>query len=800
MAGIVSLAEAISEITNACSETAHRHFVFVVGAGISSPSIPLAAQITDDCRTIARLKQPTLAEPLESTASNQYSYWFHKAYPHAEQRREYLQELIYKHPLSPAAFRFAHILLQAKEKSVAKIVVTPNFDDFIPRSLTLLGETKFVVCDHPQTVDRIEPEEEDPIKIIHVHGSYKFYDLANTTGEIGVRAERPTNTTTSMANLLDRIFTNRSPIVIGYSGWESDVIMGALQRRLYDGENARPKTLGYNAYFFCYHRDGRVNLPSWLTSHPQVFFIEPRLDDNGPNRQSAPAPSGGGETIALHSPEIETPMATTGRLHEGAILEPVLPAEEILDRIITTLGIESPKLLSEPLGFFADQLEAAAPKVTEDDLYSLHSVIARIRKADALFKQQLAGADQFDTIETQLEIIRDALRQAKYPRALYLAANIDLRGLRYAQKFDLFRLISLATGLEKEPTAVIKGATLALTIADDLLHQKEGALTVEVAGMSADLFFAESNAQHKLGQWDDVLLTCNRALELLGDDPKEHIRHPLLSILTVQAHAFLMLDRPVDVLPVFDRIVDQFGGFNESPFRERVALMLVLKGRILLNLGNDEVALSAYDEVIRRFSAAPDLPLREKVAEALFMKGATLRKLGRIDEGIAAYDELLSHFAGASEPALREWCAKGLFSKGGALADMERREDALAAYDELVSLFVDAPEPAIREWVAKALISKVVPLSELGRDDDAVSQIDDVIYRFRDATDPGIREPVAVALFGKGEALAKLGRREEARTAFTEAINLSREIGKSQDAQIIQLAEEGLLKLEKADM
>ena len=50
-----------------------------------------------------------------------------------------------------------------------------------------------------------------------------------------------------MAQLLDTVFWNRSPLVLGYSGWDGDVFMSALMRRLTSG-------LPTNLYWFCYDR------------------------------------------------------------------------------------------------------------------------------------------------------------------------------------------------------------------------------------------------------------------------------------------------------------------------------------------------------------------------------------------------------------------------------------------------------------------------------------------------------------------------------------------------------------------
>src|SRR5262249_42755810 len=143
-----------------------------------------------------------------------YSTWFGRAYPGARQRQQYLRSLIEKKPLSLASLRLAHLL---SARRLTNVVVTTNFDDFISRALRLFGEEPSV-CDHPRTIGRIDPDLYD-VQIVHVHGSYLFYDLANLRGEVTTRARLEKETRFTMMGLLDSLLWARSPLVIGYSGW-----------------------------------------------------------------------------------------------------------------------------------------------------------------------------------------------------------------------------------------------------------------------------------------------------------------------------------------------------------------------------------------------------------------------------------------------------------------------------------------------------------------------------------------------------------------------------------------------------
>src|SRR5262249_47283646 len=176
---------------------------------------------------------------------------------------------------------------------------------------------------------RIDPEHSD-IQIVHVHGSYWFYDCCNLRGEIEARAQAPAAQPMTMLSLLEDLLGRRSPLVIGYSGWEGDVIMTALQRRL-----SRP--LPYNVYWFCFKRSDIAALPPWLVQHRQVHMVSPpeelriTTDDSRPSAQQA---------------KQGTDVADGSEIHR-------LSAERVVERLIQELNLQAPELARNPLSFFA---------------------------------------------------------------------------------------------------------------------------------------------------------------------------------------------------------------------------------------------------------------------------------------------------------------------------------------------------------------------------------------------------------------------------------------------------------------
>jgi hypothetical protein len=369
----IDLETAVGEIKQACYESRSSGeerwpFFFLVGAGLSHPPIPLASEIQRRCQEIAkeyrRTDEPKGKEPIDV-----YSHWFSSAFPHRIRRQTYLRKLIEGKTISHANFRLAHLLL---DKTIANLVVTSNFDDFLSQALLLFGK-KHIVCDHPRTVERIDPERED-VQIIHVHGTYWFYDCCNLHGEIEERAVSSGETTLTMASLLDHILSRRSPLVIGYSGWEGDVIMKALKRRLQSG-------LPYNAYWFCYRRSAVDSLPVWLKSKEDVVFVTPPLAEASRKEGARQAEEDSGR----ETQERIASQAEARGVSEKKGDEPTLTAEKVLDRLIQQLKPTAPMLTEDPLGFFAEQLrdsllqdEGAKPG---GDIYSIGSVIDRIEQA-----------------------------------------------------------------------------------------------------------------------------------------------------------------------------------------------------------------------------------------------------------------------------------------------------------------------------------------------------------------------------------------------------------------------------------
>jgi tetratricopeptide (TPR) repeat protein len=714
---------AAKEIKQACLRAKERSepppFSLVVGAGLSHPPVLLASQIVEHCRQEAS-RWGTADDTIQTAPVDVYSYWFGKAYPQAFDRQTYLREMMEKAHISRANFRLAHLLL---EGTISQIVVTPNFDDLLSRALTLFGRHP-VVCDHPQTVERISVEARD-VQIVHVHGTYWFYDCANLKEEFDRVAHSAQQEAFTMSSLLDDIFRSRVPLVIGYSGWEGDVIMGALKRRI-------AKPLPRNIYWFCYRAEELAAMPDWLTNHPNFVAVVPDQSEGSDIDSSD--------------------RATT------------LDATRVLDTLIQELGLAAPELTRDPLGFFAQQLRQSLwtdEAVGSDDVYAIRALIERVERAREL---EIAPAIE----QPDLEAMREALRRSDHRQAIRRARLIDLGSL--------------------EPTVLREIATSTLTAAESLLDDSDDellgySLAVEAsdlagqAGHDGPLGLTVSQALLYRGltlgtlkRSTDAIAAYDEVVRRFGDASDPPLREQVAKALINKGVTLSTLNRSDDAVASYDEVVRRFGDASDPPLRERVAKALVNKGITLgkLNRGEDEV--TAYDEVLRRFGDASDPPLREPVARALVNKGMRLGTLKRSEDALAADDEVVHRFGDAADPPLRQAVARALINKGVTLGTLNRGEDAVASYDEVVRRFGDASDPPLRERVAKALVNKGIALGKLNGGEDEVAAYDEVLRRFGDASDPPLREQVATALVNKGAALGTLNRSEDEVATYDEVL------------------------------
>lgn len=217
------------------------------------PEIPAAYEIIDECKDkskkfdeISYIQFENEIKSCETNPMRCYSKWIEFAYPNRIDRSNLFKRLNATAKISSANLLLAQILDSGK---FANTVFTTNFDDSLKRALNLIGTKEFVSAENSMD-NLIINNHTKEIQIVHVHGTYRFYDCANLENEITEVAGQ--SGTVSSAHLLDTFLIDQAPIIVGYSGWENDVIMKRIKERI-----SYPTPLQY--IWVCYNQKAMTN-------------------------------------------------------------------------------------------------------------------------------------------------------------------------------------------------------------------------------------------------------------------------------------------------------------------------------------------------------------------------------------------------------------------------------------------------------------------------------------------------------------------------------------------------------------
>jgi tetratricopeptide (TPR) repeat protein len=269
---------------------------------------------------------------------------------------------------------------------------------------------------------------------------------------------------------------------------------------------------------------------------------------------------------------------------------------------------------------------------------------------------------------------------------------------------------------------------------------------------SAAAFNNRSNALLALGQPEQALASCDRAIALRSD---------YAAAFNNRGNALLAMRRPEQALASCDRAIalqpDYAAAFNN-------------RGNALLARGQPDAALASYDRAIA---------LDPANAQSACNRSNALLALERYDQALASCDQAI---------ALKLDYEKAWFNRGVALQALGRYEQAFACYDRTVTLAPDhalahnrrgntlallgrldeavvslGRAIALKPDLADAFYDRGTALLELKRLDEAVADFDRAI---------ALRPDHAPACYNRGNALLALGRLEQALASFDWALAL----------------------------
>ena len=771
MSQALDLQTAVDHIVQACREPGletRSPFFLIVGSGISHPSVPLARQILDACRErardLGRTQQPPPGKPID-----EYSHWFQLAFPQPAQRQRYLRSLIEGTPISPANLRLAHLLLC---RALTSLVVTPNFDDLLSRALTLFGQSH-IVCDHPSTTERINTEGDD-IQVVHVHGSYWFYDCCNLRGEIEQRSSPSVASKQTMAALLDRILIHRSPLVLGYSGWEGDVIMTALKRRL-------ETSLPYNIYWFCHARDNVDNLPPYLTENSQVVFVlpPPALTRALSKETGATSPLPAEDLLSLPPKDAHLPEDSSAK-------DPVLAAQSVLDALLRGFGCDEPKLASDPLKFFADQLRRSiAPdsiESQEPDVYFLKSIVERVERANSV--EAVVSRE----VQSHLEDVRAAIRRSEYNQAFAGASAVSFPECTPTEQRELLSAFwAIAVGLDDDSDTELAAYDCIIGLADIIAPTLADPVPVQIDIARALMARSVLLGHRQLSEQE--IATYDEVIGRYTDSSDDRLQALYSDAVTFRAVTLGELGRTDEELVIYDQLVDRIGNSRNPRLIYSAARAVLYKADTLRNLEEYREAIRTYERVPSPSPSGPS-SIAHLSARAILGKALAMYSLGEFQDALATYDELITQFGESAEPSVVASVAAGYVGKAFALNELHRLQDLIEVTSQAVERFGGSSDAYIRAQADWALALKAQALKRSGREHEALSTLDDIVARLAGTEESHSQNLLGSTLLSKARTLKDLNREDEGIAVLD---GLIQDFGQSREPSVASIVAEGML-------
>jgi CHAT domain-containing protein len=631
-------------------------------------------------------------------------------------RRDYFQTLIRDKSIPAANFRLAHLLLGERDrKPLASLVITTNFDDFLTRALQLFGK-EHVVCDSPSTTQRLVLSNADRLQVVHVHGTYYFYEIKNLSGEVEEAAAASEETTATMGSLLEAVLRDQSPIVVGYGGWDGDVFMKSLQKRLKGG------TLPQPLYWCCYRRNEWQTLPKWLRTHSSVRFVEPEESRSV------------GTSVA---PKTQTPgygaivSAAADLLGQNPEPETFLDAQSVFDGLIQALDLKPPALTQNPIKFFADYLNRCLPQDGATQGTDLYKIKATIEELQAAANWILEYRRQRTATQKQLEAVRERLRGAKYVDAMPLVLGIDVKELSEQETNDLWEMA----------WEIVKSSEFGERPSDETLAM--------------------------LDRFEQIA-----ALLPIREDTSRRVTEGLIRRVI---HLLSLNQFDEAGKSLFD-LVERSQTSDDSAIRVLVADRLFEFGRSCLE-SDPTLSLQLSALLLKILGESPDERLWAVLDRALFMKGAAAFLTGSArEEAVDAWAKLQSRVSAGTSTLTPEFIAQVSVLQPNEGADQFSRLMRLSGMQsESMRLLIEADrlkqlgDPAIAQPAYDRLIESLkLQLAEtksLNADFPAATLIDLV----------AVVNPLVDALLIQADLQEAQGRRDESRRLREEAAAITQE-------------------------
>ena len=705
--------QAAAELAGLCLQPAQDNrwryrVVFIAGAGLSEPAVPLSRDLARVCAAHCSSEHAAMPEH-DFTPAQQMAFWLERAYPEPAARRAFLRSCFEGKTITPAWLKLARLMASGR---VCNIVISTCFDDFASRALELFQLPRSV-CDTILSIPRFQPENESVAQVFQAHGGVFEYDCARLLPH-GRDDYRGTISAKISAALSGRI-----PVVLGYSGLEQDAVMLAFKERA--------ATLKNGFYWYCHSRAAYDELPVWLKEIEKAVFIVP------------PAP----EQVVKRLSRLlgaEASFVTRGLFGNS------LDAFYALECLERALGLETPLLAGDPAAFFLQRFEGQVQAAVSEgaDVYFLRESVEKLRR-------DLGVRPQHD----QHEKLLDLLRSAHYEEALGAISADFLSASRERRKELAGMVFKCLERLGFSAAAQLKACDL---YADCRGPGTPDRARVLVLLRQSAVLLSEKRCKDAIAAASSAESVASELAEA-GDLQA--------AALLFSAESLRRAADPSGAAAELKRLGGKFFGALAVPVREGAALALVDSARLLAESGAPREAAAVCLDLWGRAAADSSPEVRSCAHEAARLAGELLAGLGQGAQSLSVFDASLSAIAVEKGREFTDTLMpEAILSRAQALLLLGRLEEALSAYESSYEVFSCSRLPSMEGKAARALLGRASALSRLERQEEAVRVYGDVALKYGASRSREALDAAGKALLNKGARLAALGRHKEAVAAY----------------------------------
>lgn len=273
----------VDEMVRSISVSKNLPYAIFLGAGASiSSQVPSASDcIWDWKRQIFLSQHPGLESQFENISlpsvrqriqqwlddegtyppngsEEEYGFYIEKCYPLAEHRRHYFENIL-KNARPHIGYKLLALLAM---EGVIRSAWTTNFDGLVAKASAMVGVNYIEIG--LDSVGRLDlPNRSDELRIVSLHGDYRYDALKNTPDELKMQDEK-------MREALIKELRDVNLIVIGYSGRDKSVMDTLEQAYSFKGSGR---------LYWCGNGDDepppvvRQLLQTALSHNRQAFYI-----------------------------------------------------------------------------------------------------------------------------------------------------------------------------------------------------------------------------------------------------------------------------------------------------------------------------------------------------------------------------------------------------------------------------------------------------------------------------------------------------------------------------------------------